>query len=64
LAGISVTQQNKRQLDEIIHKLLGTHYKDCPSTWREFKSQVLTSEESRREFAQRLKAEFVAEKGN
>ena len=55
LAGISVTSQNRKQLDETIHKLMGTHYKDCPSTWREFKKQVLVDEKSRREFVSRLK---------
>jgi hypothetical protein len=62
LAGISVNQQNKKKLDEIIHKLMGTHYKDCSSTWREFKRQVLISEDNRREFAIRLKSEFEADK--
>ena len=54
-ADISVTPQNKKQLDETIHKLMGTHYKDCPSTWREFKKQVMVDDKSRREFVQRLK---------
>jgi hypothetical protein len=62
-AGINVNQQNKKQLDEIIHKLIGTHYKDCPSIWREFKRQVLTSEETRRQFAEHLKSEFEVQKG-
>jgi len=54
-AGITVTTQNKKQVDETIHKLIGTHYKDCPATWREFKQKVLADEKSRREFAIRLK---------
>lgn len=53
--GITVTPQNKKQLDETIHKLMGTHYKDCPATWREFKKQVLVDEQHRREFVARLK---------
>jgi hypothetical protein len=62
LAGISVNQQNKKHLDEIVHKLMGTHYKDCSSTWLEFKQHVLVSEEGRREFIERLKTELKEEK--
>jgi hypothetical protein len=60
LAGISVASQNRKQLDETIHKLMGIHYKDCPATWREFKKQVLVDDESRRKFAQRLKESFTS----
>lgn len=58
MAGISVTPQNKKRLDETMHKLVGTHYKDCPATWREFKQQVLVDDKSRQEFARRLKEAF------
>ena len=59
-AGITVTPQNRKHLDETIHKLMGTHYKDCPATWREFKKQVLVDDKSRRQFAQRLKESFTS----
>lgn len=59
-AGITVTPQNKKQLDETIHRLLGTHYKDCSATWREFKKQVLVDDESRWKFAQHLKESFTS----
>jgi hypothetical protein len=59
-AGISVTPQNRKQLDETVHKLMGIHYKDCPATWREFKKQVLVDDKSRWEFAQRLKESFTS----
>ncbi len=55
-AGVAITPQNRKQADEAIHKLMGTHYKDCPATWREFKKQVLASEQARREFIARLQA--------
>ena len=61
LAGITVTPQNKRRLDETIHKLVGTHYKNCSATWRKFKKQALVDDKSRREFALRLKEAFEAE---
>ncbi len=47
-------------LNETIHKLMGTHYKDCPATWREFKKQVLVDDESCHKFAKRLKESFTS----
>ena len=52
-AGIEVTPQNKRQLDKIIHELVKTTYKDCPSTWREVKKRIAADEDA---FAEKLKA--------
>ena len=53
--GITVTPENRKALDETVHKLMGTHYKDCSATWREFKAQVLVSDEARQKFVARLK---------
>jgi len=39
-AGITGTPANKRQLDKVIHDLVKTNYKDCPSTWREVKTRI------------------------
>ncbi len=58
-AGVIITPENKKQVDATIHKLMGTHYKDCPATWREFKKQVLSDNNKRQEFIARLKSELV-----
>jgi hypothetical protein len=39
-AGITVTQENRRKVDQIIHGIVGTTYKDCPGTWREVKKRL------------------------
>ena len=52
-AGIEVTPQSKKQLDEIIHNLVKTTYKDCPKTWQEVKKRISEDED---EFAQKLKS--------
>jgi hypothetical protein len=52
-AGIEVTPQNRKQLDEVIHELVKTNYKDCPSTWREVKKRIAADEDA---FAKKLKA--------
>jgi hypothetical protein len=61
MAGITVTKENKKRLDETIHKLVGTHYKNCSATWSAFKKQALVDEASRREFARRLKEAVESE---
>jgi hypothetical protein len=38
--GVEVTPQNKREIDRLIHGLVGVDYKDCPSTWKEVKRRM------------------------
>ena len=45
-AGITVTPENRKQLDKIIHDLVGTEYKNCPATWREIKKRLAEDEGS------------------
>jgi hypothetical protein len=45
-AGIEVTEANKREIDRVIHEIVGVQYKDCSSTWRELKKRVVRNEES------------------
>ena len=52
-AGIEVTPQNKKQLDRVIHELVRTNYKDCPTTWREIKKRIAADEDA---FASQLRA--------
>jgi hypothetical protein len=52
-AEIEVTPQNKKQLDEIIHNLVKTTYKNCPKTWKEVKKRIAEDED---EFVQKLKS--------
>jgi len=44
-AGIEVTGDNKKEIDQLIHKIVGVKYKDCPSTWREVKKGIAEDEE-------------------
>ncbi len=54
-AGIEVTSENKQEVDKIIHKIVATKYKDCPSTWKEVKKRIAEDEEN---FVSALKAEW------
>ena len=51
-AGIDVTRENKREIDRVIHSIVGVEYKNCPATWREVKKRIVEDEEG---FLSRLK---------
>jgi hypothetical protein len=44
-AGIEVTDGNKREIDRVIHDIVGVDYKNCPDTWREVKKRIAEDEE-------------------
>jgi len=44
-AGIKVTGENKREIDKIIHAIVGVRYKDCPAAWKEVKKRIAEDEE-------------------
>jgi len=39
-AGIEVTKENKKEVDKLIHSIVGVEYKDCPAAWREVKKRM------------------------
>ena len=52
-AGIEVSPDNKRKIDEVIHGIVGIAYKDCPTTWKTLK-QSISDEHKREEFVRKL----------
>ena len=44
-AGIEVSTGNKRDIDRVIHGLVGVEYKNCSATWREVKKRLAEDEE-------------------
>ena len=42
---IEVTPENKREIDQKIHKLVGVEYKNCSSTWKAVKEKKAANEE-------------------
>ena len=44
-AGITITKENKRDVDRVIHKIVGTSYKNCSATWKEVKKRIAEDEE-------------------
>ena len=53
-AGMEVTPANKRRIDEVIHQVMDVTYKDCPTTWRKLKQDILGDEQKRRAFIEEL----------
>ena len=43
-AGIEVTQQNRQEIDRIIHSIVGVNYKNCPATWKQVKKNIMENE--------------------
>ena len=39
-AGITVTKENRKDIDRAIHKIMGTDYKNCSATWKEVKKRL------------------------
>ena len=57
-AGIENTKENKRSIDQVIHKLMNVKYKNCPATWKEVKRRLVANE---KEFISDLKAAFSSQ---
>ena len=54
-AGITVTKENRKDIDRAIHKIVGTEYKNCPATWKEVKKRLAEDPEG---FANALRSEI------
>jgi hypothetical protein len=52
-AGIEVTPENKKELDAVIHGIVGVNYKNCPAAWKQVKSLISEDEAT---FVSKLKA--------
>jgi hypothetical protein len=55
-AGIKVTNENKKELDKIIHHMVKVEYKNCSATWKEVKKLIAEDEDA---FVSRLKAAWA-----
>jgi ribosomal protein S10 len=45
-ARIEVTSENKREIDKVIHAIVGVGYKNCPAVWKEVKKRLDENEEN------------------
>ena len=55
-AGITITKENKKDIDRTIHSIVGIEYKNCSATWKEVKNRIAEDEEN---FVNMLKSELA-----
>ena len=53
-AGIEVNPSNRKQIDRAIHDIVGITYKDCPTTWKKLKQEIIGDEQKRQDFIKKL----------
>jgi hypothetical protein len=45
-AGVTITKENKQNVDRAIHSIVGVEYKNCSATWKEVKKRIIEDEKS------------------
>lgn len=43
-AGVVVTKENRKDVDRVVHSIVGVEYKSCPDTWRAVKAMLAEDE--------------------
>lgn len=51
--GVVITKENRKDVDRVIHSIMGVEYKSCPDTWRAVKAKLAEDEDA---FIRELKA--------
>ena len=54
-AGIKLDQENRKKIDQAVHKVVGVGYKDCPKAWKETKRRMA---EDKKAFLAEVKKEI------
>ena len=54
-AGVEVTKENKKEIDQIIHELVNVQYKQCSPAWKGVKERIKTNEKDKGLFVKELK---------
>ena len=54
-AGITVTRENRQQLDRAVNQAAGIAYKNCPVTWKKIKEDIKNSDDRRAALIEQLR---------
>jgi hypothetical protein len=54
-ANISLSKEDRKKVDQAIHRMMGVDYKHCPDAWRAVKAEIARDREG---FVRRLKEEL------
>jgi hypothetical protein len=55
-AGVTLTKENKKDVDRVIHSIVGVEYKNCSATWKEVKKRIAEDKEG---FVKTLKSKLA-----
>lgn len=55
MAGVFVTPENKKEIDQAIHELVDVAYKNCSPTWKAVKEHIRKAPKAREAFINALK---------
>jgi hypothetical protein len=55
-AGVTITKENKEDVDRAIHSIVGVEYKNCSATWKEVKKRIA---EDAKDFVNTLKSSLI-----
>jgi ATP-dependent Zn protease len=55
-AEIEVTEENKRDIDKIVHRIVHVEYKNCSATWKKVKKLIAEDEDN---FVAKLKEQWA-----
>jgi hypothetical protein len=58
-AGVEITPDNKKQIDQIIHDLVAVEYKNCSPTWKSVKEHIKSDEAMKAQFIKKLKQKLA-----
>jgi hypothetical protein len=39
-AGVEVTPANRKEVDRVLHEIVGVAHKDCPTAWKNLRRQM------------------------
>ena len=55
-AGITVTKENRQQIDRAVHQAVGVAYKNCPVTWKRIRDDIKSDDKKRLALIEQLQA--------
>ncbi len=55
-ASVVITKENRKDVDRVVHSIVGVDYKNCPDTWRAVKTKLAEDEVA---FIQELSAKMT-----
>ncbi|MBI2909783.1 MAG: hypothetical protein HYX92_19260 [Chloroflexi bacterium] len=59
-AGIELTRENRKRVDQAIHLAVGVAYKECPRAWRQVKARLTAASPEHQVFIEEMRKAYRA----